>query len=158
MFGLDRSMMGSENPPLDQRSHPMDARHRLMRGNVRAEHYSFLMSIAKVAQRAIGSRPVGAYLRAGFNRSLYERNNRFGGVIVDAAQPNPPETFGLQRLHCDDDLCLGRIALAPLGASRRVPVTEMIPLGLKGDRQMLIGGLAGWAMALFLAGAAWLAW
>ena len=30
---------------------------------------------------------------------------------------------------------------------RRVPVTEMIPLGLKGDRQMLIGGLAGWAMA-----------
>jgi hypothetical protein len=34
----------------------------------------------------------------------------------------------------------------------------MIPLGLKGDRQMLIGGLAGWAMALFLAGAAWLAW
>ncbi len=41
---------------------------------------------------------------------------------------------------------------------RRVPVTEMIPLGLKGDRQMLIGGLAGWAMALFLAGAAWLAW
>ncbi len=40
---------------------------------------------------------------------------------------------------------------------RRVPVTEMIPLGLKGDRQMLIGGLAGWAMALFLAGAAWLA-
>ena len=41
---------------------------------------------------------------------------------------------------------------------RRVPVTGMIPLGLKGDRQMLIGGLAGWAMALFLAGAAWLAW
>lgn len=41
---------------------------------------------------------------------------------------------------------------------RRVPVTEMIPLGLKGDRQMLIGGLAGWAMALFFAGAAWLAW
>ena len=41
---------------------------------------------------------------------------------------------------------------------RRVPVTEMIPLGLKGDRQMLIGGLAGWAMALFLAGATWLAW
>jgi hypothetical protein len=52
-----------------------------------------------------------------------------------------------------------RIAQAGVSRhSRRVPVTEMIPLGLKGDRQMLIGGLAGWAMALFFAGAAWLAW
>lgn len=40
---------------------------------------------------------------------------------------------------------------------RRVPVTEMIPLGLKGDRRMLLGGIAGWAMALLLASAAWLA-
>ena len=66
-------------------------------------------------------------------------------------------------------LCLGlgigcallSIRIAQAGVDRlgrRVPVTEMIPLGLKGDRQMLIGGLAGWAMALFLAGAAWLAW
>ena len=66
-------------------------------------------------------------------------------------------------------LCLGlgigcallSIRIAQAGVDRlgrRVPVTEMIPLGLKGDRQMLIGGLAGWAMALFFAGAAWLAW
>lgn len=40
---------------------------------------------------------------------------------------------------------------------RRVPVTEMIPLGLKGDGRMLLGGIAGWAMALFFATAAWLA-
>lgn len=40
---------------------------------------------------------------------------------------------------------------------RRVTVTEMIPLGLKGDRRMLFGGLAGWAMALSFAAAAWLA-
>ena len=40
---------------------------------------------------------------------------------------------------------------------RRVTVTEMIPLGLKGDRRMLLGGLAGWAMALSFAAAAWLA-
>lgn len=40
---------------------------------------------------------------------------------------------------------------------RRVPVTEMIPLGLKGDRRMLLGGIAGWAMAVLLASAAWLA-
>lgn len=40
---------------------------------------------------------------------------------------------------------------------RRVTVTEMIPLGLKGDRRMLLGGLAGWAMALSFAAAAWFA-
>lgn len=41
---------------------------------------------------------------------------------------------------------------------RRVPVTEMIPLGLRGDRTMLIGGIAGWAMAGLFVAAAWLAW
>ncbi|MFN4326933.1 MAG: hypothetical protein ACK4FP_13735 [Azonexus sp.] len=40
---------------------------------------------------------------------------------------------------------------------RRVTVTEMIPLGLKGDRRLLLGGLAGWAMALSFAAAAWFA-
>jgi hypothetical protein len=41
---------------------------------------------------------------------------------------------------------------------RRVPVTEMIPLGMHGDLPMLIGGIAGWGMALLFAVAAWLAW
>lgn len=40
---------------------------------------------------------------------------------------------------------------------RRVTVTEMIPLGLKGDTRLLLGGLAGWAMALSFAAAAWFA-
>lgn len=40
---------------------------------------------------------------------------------------------------------------------RRVTVTEMIPLGLKGDRAMLLGGLAGWCMAICLGAAIWLA-
>lgn len=32
---------------------------------------------------------------------------------------------------------------------RRIPVTEMLPLGLKGDRAMLLGGIAGWGMVGF---------
>lgn len=32
---------------------------------------------------------------------------------------------------------------------RRVPVTEMLTLGKQGDRQMLIGGIAGYLMAVF---------
>lgn len=40
---------------------------------------------------------------------------------------------------------------------RRLTVTEMIPAGLRGDRKMLLGGIAGWAMAGFFALAAWLA-
>lgn len=40
---------------------------------------------------------------------------------------------------------------------RRLTVTEMIPAGLRGDFRMLLGGIAGWAMAGFFALAAWLA-
>lgn len=38
---------------------------------------------------------------------------------------------------------------------RRVPVTEMLPLGRQGDRQMLYGGLAGYLMIACFALAAW---
>ncbi|NHC05608.1 hypothetical protein [Azonexus fungiphilus] len=41
---------------------------------------------------------------------------------------------------------------------RRVPVTEMLGLGRRGDRQMLLGGLAGYLMIVLFALAAWLAW
>lgn len=41
---------------------------------------------------------------------------------------------------------------------RRVPVTEMLALGRQGDRAMLLGGLAGYAMLLFFGLAAYLAW
>jgi|GEM_PF-2272811 hypothetical protein len=40
---------------------------------------------------------------------------------------------------------------------RRVQVTEMLPLGRKGDKQMLIGGIAGYLMIVFFGLAAWLA-
>jgi hypothetical protein len=40
---------------------------------------------------------------------------------------------------------------------RRVPVTEMLTLGKQGDRQMLIGGIAGYLMAIFFALAAYFA-
>lgn len=40
---------------------------------------------------------------------------------------------------------------------RRVPVTEMIVLGRQGDRQMLIGGIAGYLMAACFVAAAWFA-
>lgn len=38
---------------------------------------------------------------------------------------------------------------------RRVPVTEMLPLGRQGDRQMLYGGIAGYLMIACFALAAW---
>lgn len=38
---------------------------------------------------------------------------------------------------------------------RRVPVTEMLPLGRKGDRKMLYGGIAGYLMIACFALAAW---
>lgn len=40
---------------------------------------------------------------------------------------------------------------------RRVQVTEMLPLGRKGDKQMLIGGIAGYLMIIFFGLASWLA-
>lgn len=40
---------------------------------------------------------------------------------------------------------------------RRVQVTEMLPLGRQGDRQMLIGGIAGYLMIALFGLAAWLA-
>ncbi len=47
---------------------------------------------------------------------------------------------------------IGQDGVARYG--RRVPVTEMIALGRQGDRRMLLGGLAGWAMAGFFVAAA----
>jgi hypothetical protein len=41
---------------------------------------------------------------------------------------------------------------------RRVPVTEMLTLGRQGDRAMLVGGLAGYAMVIFFGLAIYLAW
>ena len=40
---------------------------------------------------------------------------------------------------------------------RRVPVTEMIALGKQGDRRMLLGGIAGYLMAVYFVIAAILA-
>lgn len=40
---------------------------------------------------------------------------------------------------------------------RRVQVTEMLPLGRQGDKQMLIGGIAGYLMIALFGLAAWLA-
>ena len=40
---------------------------------------------------------------------------------------------------------------------RRVPVTEMIALGRQGDRTMLLGGIAGYAMAACFTAAAYFA-
>lgn len=40
---------------------------------------------------------------------------------------------------------------------RRVQVTEMLPLGRQGDKQMLIGGIAGYLMIVLFGLAAWLA-
>ena len=40
---------------------------------------------------------------------------------------------------------------------RRVPVTEMLALGRQGDRAMLVGGLAGYAMIIFFGIAAYFA-
>lgn len=40
---------------------------------------------------------------------------------------------------------------------RRVPVTEMIALGRRGDRRMLIGGIAGYLMAACFAAALYFA-
>ncbi len=39
---------------------------------------------------------------------------------------------------------------------RRIQVTEMLPLGRQGDKQMLIGGIAGYLMIVFFGLAAWL--
>lgn len=36
---------------------------------------------------------------------------------------------------------------------RRIPVTEMLPLGLKGDHAMLLGGITGWSMVGFFVAA-----
>lgn len=43
------------------------------------------------------------------------------------------------------------LRIADAGVSRygrKVPVTEMLELGIKGDRSMLIGGIAGWLMPI----------
>lgn len=40
---------------------------------------------------------------------------------------------------------------------RRITVTEMLPLGRRGDRAMLLGGIAGYLMLACFALAVWLA-
>ena len=40
---------------------------------------------------------------------------------------------------------------------RRVQVTEMLALGRQGDRQMLLGGIAGYLMIVLFGLAAWAA-
>ncbi|MDD2885058.1 MAG: hypothetical protein PHT48_08455 [Dechloromonas sp.] len=52
-------------------------------------------------------------------------------------------------------LRIGEQAQARYG--RRVTVTEMLPLGRQGDRQLLLGGIAGYLMLACFALAAWLA-
>ena len=90
----------------------MDAWYRLMGGNVRAQHNGFLVVIAEMTQRAIGSRPVRSHLRARLNGRLHKRNDRFGGIILDAAQVNSSEPTRLQHLHRDNDERLAGVAFA----------------------------------------------
>ena len=59
--------------------------------------------------------------------SLHEGNDLLGRVVVDAAQPDPPEPTGLQQFHRDHHQFLVRAVLAPLAlvlGHRRASVAD----------------------------------
>lgn len=61
----------------------------------------------------------------------------------------PLKTLALIALGIACALLALRIAEAGVSRyGRKVPVTEMLGLGLKGDHSMLIGGIAGWLMPI----------
>jgi hypothetical protein len=63
-------------------------------------------------------------LSARLNRRLYERDNAFGAIVVDALQAYPAEALGLQHFDRKNDQHLARAVLAVDGQDRGFPVRD----------------------------------
>jgi len=78
-----------------------------------------------------------------------------GGLVWYAFRHSPAPLFGFLGVAS----ALVSIRIGQRGVERhgrRVPVTEMLALGRQGDREMLVGGIAGYLMVVFFGLAAWL--
>jgi hypothetical protein len=79
-----------------------------------------------------------------------------GGLIWYASRYSAAPLFGFLGIASAlISIRIGQRGVERLG--RRVPVTEMLALGRQGDREMLIGGLAGYLMVVFFGLAAYVA-
>ena len=79
----------------------------------------------------------------------------FAGLVWYAIRHSAAPLFGFLGIAS----ALVSIRLGESGTERygrRIPVTEMLPLGRKGDRKMLVGGIAGYLMLVFFGIAGWL--
>lgn len=79
-----------------------------------------------------------------------------GGLIWYALKHSPAPLYGFLGIAA----ALVSIRIGQRGEERygrRVPVTEMLALGRQGDRAMLVGGIAGYAMIILFGLAAYVA-
>jgi hypothetical protein len=107
VLGSDRALVGAEQPALEQARDAMNARHHNVgRVGLGAHDRPFVL-VAVLRHRPVGLPPVGVDGRSGLHCALDERDQAVLGDIVDALQPNPPETLGVLDLDRDRDDRLG---------------------------------------------------
>src|SRR5436190_14192325 len=72
----------------------MHARHHNVRRVVLGAHDRPLVLVAAVGHGPVGLPPVGVDGRSGLDGAFDERDQAVLGNVVDASQPNSPETLG----------------------------------------------------------------
>ena len=114
MHGLNGTVMGSQNPSLDQRCHPVNASHGDMGWLLRAQHDRALVVVAQVFERAVCGGPISAQDATGFDAGLDKGHNAVCRIIQDALKTDATKAFGLDHFHGNGDQYLVSIALSLL--------------------------------------------
>jgi hypothetical protein len=85
MFRPDRSLVGTEAPPLQEDGHAVHARHRDMSWVARGRDHGPLMGIAATDEAVVPRPTVGADHGNGIHHLTHERHQAGAGGIRDVA-------------------------------------------------------------------------
>ena len=88
----DRPLMGAEEPPLEQRDHPVDPWQQFGGERVVASQVGDSMTIAVGLQTVVPVSPVGVNVRAWLDRLVHEAQETVGRPVRNPSHANPPDT------------------------------------------------------------------
>ena len=95
MPGINRAVMGAEQPTLEQSRDTVNARQWLVRRNLGSEDDVRIVIESFVRQRSENRRSIGAHPGAWRDVFAHERQERIQGWSPDAAQSNSSKAFTL---------------------------------------------------------------
>ena len=95
MTGINRALMGAEQPTFEESGDTVNARQWLVSRGLGTKDDVRIVNESFVRQRSVYRRSIGAHLGAWRDVFTHERQERIHGGSLDAAQSNSSKAFGL---------------------------------------------------------------